>query len=321
MDASVRVRAPATSANLGPAFDAAGLAIDWWDELEAVPGPANAIQVSGEQAELLPTGPDSLVAVAMRRLAAEAGTRLPPLHLSLVKGFPLGRGFGSSAAAVVLGLLAARELVAPDLADADLLALACELEGHPDNVAPCLHGGATVAWMEDGRPRQRAAPLHPDLVAVALVAPAPMPTTEARRLLPERVPFQVAVHTAGRAALLPLALAGDTELLLPATEDLLHQPWRLARTPVAARLLELLRRRGHAAFLSGAGPSLLVLCTRAAAAGVAADAGEALAAAGGDGWRVLQLELATTGALGGVRGTPGGSPGQTGDVRPGGQRR
>jgi len=297
MDASVRVRAPATSANLGPAFDAAGLAIDWWDELEARPGPVDAIQVGGEQAELLPTGPDNLVAVAMRRLAAEAGTSLPPLHLSLVKGFPLGRGFGSSAAAVVLGLLAARELLGLDLPDGDLLALAYELEGHPDNVAPCLHGGATVAWMEDGRPRQRAAPLDPDLVAVALVAPTPMPTVEARRLLPERVPFQTAVHTAGRAALLPLALAGDAELLLPATEDLLHQPQRLARTPPAARLLGLLRDRGHAAFVSGAGPSLLVLCPRAAAPGAVADAGEALRAAGADGWAVHRLELARAGAL------------------------
>jgi homoserine kinase len=318
---TVRVRAPATTANLGPAFDAAGLALDWWDELEATPGPADAIQVSGEQAALLPTGPDSLVAVAMRRLAAAAGTPLPPLRLSVVKGFPLGRGFGSSAAAVVLGLLAARELVAPDLPAAELLALACELEGHPDNVTPCLHGGATVCWTEAGRPRWRALPVHRDLAAVALVAPQPMATSEARRLLPERVPFRTAAHTAGRAALLPLALAGDAELLLPATEDLLHQPERLARTPAAARLLELLRRRGHAAFLSGAGPSLLVLCPRAAAAGVAADAGEALAAAAGDGWRVLQLELATTGALGGVRVTPRGSPGQTRVDRAGGQRR
>jgi homoserine kinase len=298
MDGPVRVRAPATSANLGPAFDAAGLALDWWDELEATPAPADAMQVAGEQAELLPTGPDSLVAAAMRRLAAEAGKRLPPLHLSLVKGFPLGRGFGSSAAAVVLGLLAARELAAPTLPDADLLALACELEGHPDNVAPCLHGGATVAWMEAGRPRQRAVPLHPDLVALALVAPEPMATVEARRLLPERVPFGTAAHTAGRAALLPLALAGDAELLLPATEDLLHQPRRLARLPDAARLLEALRGRGHAAFVSGAGPSLLVLCHRHAAAGALADAGEALRAAGSDRWRLRQLELARLGALG-----------------------
>jgi homoserine kinase len=305
MGASVRVRAPATSANLGPAFDAAGLALDWWDELEATPAPVDAIQVSGEQAELLPTGPDNLVAVAMRRLAAEAGTRLSPLHLSLVKGFPLGRGFGSSAAAVVLGLLAARELAAPELPDADLLALACELEGHPDNVAACLHGGATVAWMEAGSPRQRAVPLHPDLAAVALVAPEAMPTVEARRLLPELVPFGTAAHTAARPALLPLALAGDADLLLPATEDLLHQPQRLARMPAAARLLELLRDLGQAAFVSGAGPSLLLLCRRQAVAGALADAGEALRTAGADRWRVRQLELARAGALAGVRGAQG----------------
>ena len=300
MDASapVRVRAPATSANLGPAFDAAGIALDWWDELEVRRAPVDAIQVSGEQAELLPTGPDNLVAVAMRRLAAEAGVGLPPLHLSVVKGFPLGRGFGSSAAAVGLGLTAARRLVAPGLPDAELLALACELEGHPDNATPCLHGGATLSWVEDGRPRWRAVPVHPDLVAVALVAPEPMATSEARRLLPERVPFAVAAHTGARSAMLALALAGDAELLLPATEDQLHQPQRLASTPGAAELLERLRAAGHAAFLSGAGPSLLVLGPRAAAEGAMADAKEALAAGAAEGWRIRRLELARTGALG-----------------------
>jgi homoserine kinase len=294
----VHVRAPATSANLGPAFDAAGIALDWWDELEVRRAPVDAIQVSGEQAELLPTGPDNLVAVAMRRLAAEARVDLPPLHLSVVKGFPLGRGFGSSAAAVVLGLTAARQLVAPDLPDAELLALACELEGHPDNATPCLHGGATLAWVEDGRPRWRAMPVHPDLVAVALVAPEPMATAEARRLLPERVPFAVAAHTGARSAMLPLALAGDAELLLPATEDLLHQPGRLARAQDAAKLLELLRSAGHAAFVSGAGPSLLVLCPRPAAPGALADAEEALATTGAEGWRIRPLELPGRGALG-----------------------
>jgi homoserine kinase len=293
----VRLRAPATSANLGPAFDAAGLALDWWDELEARPAPVDAVQVSGEQAELLPTGRDNLVAVAMRRLAEAAGVALPPLHLSVVKGFPLGRGFGSSAAAVVLGLVAARELVAPDFPEAELLALACELEGHPDNATPCLHGGATLAWVEDGRPRWRAVPAHPDLVAVALVAPEPMATSEARRLLPERVPFAVAAHTGARSAMLALALAGDAELLLPATEDLLHQPHRLAHVPDAAELLERLRAAGHAAFVSGAGPSLLVLCPRPAAPGALADAEEAVAASGAEGWRIRPLELARGGAL------------------------
>jgi homoserine kinase len=299
MSQPVRVRAPATSANLGPAFDAAGVALDWWDELEARPAPADAIQVSGEQAELLPTGQDNLVAVAMRRLAEAAGARLPPLHLTVVKGFPLGRGFGSSAAAVVLGLVAARELVAPELPEAELLALACELEGHPDNATPCLHGGATLSWVEAGRPRWRPVPVHAELAALALVAPEPMATSEARRLLPERVPFATAAHTGARAAMLPLALAGDAELLLPATEDRLHQPERLAHAPEGARLLELLRAAGHAAFLSGAGPSLLVLCPRPALAGVMVDAGEALAAAGAGGWQARPLELARRGALGG----------------------
>jgi homoserine kinase len=297
MESSVHVRAPATSANLGPAFDAAGIALDWWDELEVRPAPVDAVQLSGEQAELLSTGRDNLIRVAMRRLAEAAGTPLPPLHLSVVKGFPLGRGFGSSAAAVVLGLVAARRLVAPDLPEAEVLALACELEGHPDNAAPCLQGGATLAWTEQDRPRWRAVPVHPDLVAVALVAPEPMATSEARRLLPERVPFAVAAHTGARAAMLPLALAGDHELLLPATEDLLHQPGRLAHTPDGAKLLERLRSSGHAAFVSGAGPSLLVLCPRPAAAGVVADAEEALAADGAEGWRVRPLELARHGAL------------------------
>ena len=296
MEPTIRVRAPATSANLGPAFDAAGIALDWWDELEVRPAPVDAIQVSGEQAELLPTGRDNLVAVAMRRLAEAAGAPLPPLHLTVVKGFPLGRGFGSSAAAVILGLVAARRLVAPELPDTELLALACELEGHPDNATPCLQGGATLAWVEDGRPRWRAVPVHPDLVAVALVAPEPMATSEARRLLPERVPFAVAAHTGARSAMLPLALAGDPELLLPATEDLLHQPQRLAQAPDSARLLERLRTAGHAGFVSGAGPSRLVLCPRPAAPGVLADAEAAVAAAGAEGWRIRPLELARHGA-------------------------
>jgi homoserine kinase len=292
----VRVRAPATSANLGPGFDAAGLALDWWDELTVTPGPALAVRVSGEHAELLATGPDNLVVTAMARLAAAAGAELPPLHLSIVKGFPLGRGFGSSAAAVVCGLLAGRALLAPELPDAELLALAVELEGHPDNVAPCLHGGATLAFVEGGRPRAAAVPVHPDLAVVALVAPEPMATTAARRLLPERVPFAVAAHAAGRAALLPLALGGALDLLLPATEDALHQPARLAATPAAAALLEGLRARGHAAVLSGAGPSLVALVPAAALDGAVADAEAAVRAAGADGWRVRPLAVAHAGA-------------------------
>ena len=312
--AGVCVRAPATSANLGPGFDAAGLALDWWDTLEArLSASASAsvsvststsasasvstsIQVSGEQAEAISVGRGNLVLRAMRQLAAEVGAELPALQLSLVKGFPLGRGFGSSGAAVALGLLSARALLAPELPINEVLRLATELEGHPDNVAPCLQGGATLCWSEAGVVRSHAVPLHPDLTAVALVAPEPMSTRQARRLLPTQVRFVAATRSAGRAALLPLALGGDFDLLLPATEDVLHQPARLAGAPSAARALELLRGRGRAAFLSGAGPSLLVLCPRAAAEGARADAEEALAASDAAGWQVRAVDLARVGA-------------------------
>jgi homoserine kinase len=292
----VRVTAPATSANLGPGFDAAGVALDWWDSLEVRSARETSVRIAGEQAEAITAGQDNLVLRAMRRLAAAAGKDLAPVHLDLVIGFPLGRGFGSSAAAVALGLLAARALLAPDLPDATLLGLATDLEGHPDNVAPCLAGGATLCWSEGGAVRSHGLPLHPDLVAVALVARDPMATTHARRLLPAEVPFAEAAWTAGRAALLAPALGGDFDLLLPATEDRLHQPARLAAAPTGGRVLELLRDRGQAAFLSGAGPSLLVLCARSAQAGAAADAEAALEAAGTEGWRVRPLELTRIGA-------------------------
>ncbi|SRR6266571_5322314 len=296
MPAHVHVLAPATTANLGPGFDTAGLALDWWDRLEltvTADTPLTSMQVTGEQAELLPTGADNLVRATMGRLAAHVGAVLPELHLSLVKGFPLGRGFGSSAAAVVLGLLAARALLAPDLPDAEVLDLACELEGHPDNVTPCLSGGATLSWREGGLVRSRPVEVHPDLVALGLVAPGAMATSQARRLLPARVPFADAARTASRAALLPLALAGDFDLLLPATEDVLHQPARLARLPDSARLLERLRARGYAAFLSGAGPSLLVLVPRPGLEDLRALADEAVE---GTGWRVEALEVTRDGA-------------------------
>jgi homoserine kinase len=292
----VRVAAPATSGNLGPAFDAAGLALDWWDTLEAqVTGGPTSIHVTGSEAELLPVGPENLLRRAMSALAGEVGAALPPLHLRVVKGFPLGRGFGSSAAAVALGLLAARALLAPELPDAAVLALAAELEGHPDNVAPCLAGGATLCWREPGRVAVAALPLHPELAAVALVAADPLATRAARAALPRTVAFELAARTAGRAALLAPALGGAFELLLPATEDGLHQPARLALDARARHALEALRERGHAAFLSGAGPSVLVLCHRSALAGVLDEAGRVLD--GAEGWRARALELARSGAF------------------------
>jgi homoserine kinase len=304
MTTSVRVAAPATTANLGPGFDAAGLALDWWDTMEVrlqPPGErSTSMQVTGAEAELLATGPDNLIRRSMAAFAREIGVELPAVHISSVKGFPLGRGFGSSAAAVVLAILAARALLRPELPDAAVLALAAKVEGHPDNVAPCLLGGGTLCWQEGGQVAVASVPVHADLSAVALISSRPMATKLARRALPAQVPFEVAARTAGRAALLAPALAGDFDLLLPATEDALHQPARLALDEQARRAVEGLRERGHAAFLSGAGPSVLALCQRGGADALLADAERLLD--GADGWRAEPVELARAGALASVQG-------------------
>ena len=297
-DEKIVVRAPATSANLGSGFDTAGVALDWWDTLTIARGSGRAgdlaVTTIGEEAETIPAGRDNLLIAAMMRLGEKVGRELPAVDLQLDLGFPLGRGFGSSATGIVLGLLAARELLAPGLPDTDIFDLATEVEGHPDNVAPCLFGSATLCWQEAGQPRHHQLRVHPDIVALALIAPQPMGTSTARKLLPEVIPFADAVWTAGRTALLPLALGGAFELLMPATDDVLHQNHRLAAWPDAAHALAELRAKGHAAFVSGAGPSLLVLCERHQLQRARLDAGAALHAA--DGWRLRDANIAHIGA-------------------------
>lgn len=297
-EAPFTVLAPATSANIGSGFDTAGIALDWWDTLTVrqVAGSAGdiAVRARGEEAQTISAGRDNLLIAAMTRLAEETGRKLPAAELELSLGFPLGRGFGSSATGIALGLLAARQMVAPESTSADLLELASQLEGHPDNVGPCLLGGGTLCWTEKGRPCYQALQIHPDLAALALVAPKPMGTKAARQILPEMVPFADAAWTAGRAALLPLALAGAFDLLLPATDDVLHQQRRLAAWPDAARSLGGLRAAGHAAFVSGAGPSLLVLCERAHLPRVRRDAEQACQGAAG--WSLQELRVGGAGA-------------------------
>lgn len=297
-EAPFTVLAPATSANIGSGFDTAGIALDWWDTLTVRPvdgSPGDiAMRTSGEGAQNIPAGRDNLLIDAMMRLAEEAGRKLPAAELELSLGFPLGRGFGSSATGIALGLLAASRLVAPESTGADLFALASQIEGHPDNVAPCLLGGGTLCWTENGRPCHQAIQIHPDLAALALVAPQPTGTKAARQILPKTVPFADAAWTAGRAALLPLALAGAFDLLLPATDDVLHQQRRLAAWPDAARSLGTLRAAGHAAFVSGAGPSLLVLCERARLPRVRHDGEQACQRASG--WSLQELRVGGAGA-------------------------
>ncbi|EYR63888.1 serine kinase [Actinotalea ferrariae CF5-4] len=259
----VRVRVPATSANLGPGFDSLGLALAHHDvvEVRALGSTDVTVEVSGEGAGEVAADERHLVVRALRVGLEHVGAPLTGLHLTCTNGIPHGRGMGSSAAAVVAGLLAARMLIADPAAldDATVLDLATRLEGHPDNAAPALLGGVTVAWTEGAVPRASVLPVHDDVVPVVLVPVERCATRTARGVLPATVPHEDAAYTAGRAALLVHALCHRPELLPEATSERLHQRYRAPVMAATWEVVERLRADGAAAVVSGAGPSVLVL--------------------------------------------------------------
>ena len=289
MTRTVRVTAPATSANLGPGFDALGLALGLYDVVEATlspprSGPSMRISIEGPGADDLPHDESHLVARAMCAAFDLLGGQPPGVDLRCQNQVPHGRGLGSSAAAIVTGVLAARALTdgGPERMDDDAaLNLAAQLEGHPDNVAPCLLGGFTIAWSQGRDVRAVRLEPHPDVRPVVLIPPVAMSTQAARGLLPDAVPHADASGNAARAALLVEALTHRPSLLLEATQDRLHQPYRAVAMPDTMALIGELRSRALPAVVSGAGPSVLVLTTSERLAEIAAP----------DGWATRQLAV------------------------------
>ncbi|WP_446220789.1 homoserine kinase [Micromonospora sp. IBHARD004] len=259
----VRVRVPATSANLGPGFDALGLALGLYDDVAAEVSPGGVrVTVTGEGAGELPEGERHLVATAMRAGFDVLGGQPPGLALECVNRIPQARGLGSSSAAIVAGVLLARALVtdgAERLDDDAVLRLAAEIEGHPDNVAPCLRGGFTIAWTEPSGARAVSLAVADGVRPTVFVPAERGLTATARAALPAAVPHADAALTAGRAALLVHALTVEPGLLLPATVDRLHQDYRAEGMPGTAALVSALRATGVAAVVSGAGPTVLAL--------------------------------------------------------------
>jgi homoserine kinase len=297
---SVTVRVPASSANLGPGFDCLGLALGLHDEVTVTIGaPGVRVTVEGEGAGAVPTDATHLVvrAVVSGLQAAGAisdGAPVPGLDVHCRNAIPHSRGLGSSASAVVCGLRAGVALAGVELVDEVLVQRSSEYEGHPDNAAASVLGGAVVAWTEIGPsgPRYRAERIevHPEIVPVVLV-PTEQSSTEATRgMLPARVRHADAAFNAGRSALAVLALTTRPELLLPATEDRLHQAQRAPAMPTTATLVARLRAAGVAAVVSGAGPSVLALTLgglEEVLCGVARS----------HGWSVLELPVADGVAL------------------------
>lgn len=262
---SVTVRVPATTANLGPGFDTLGLALSVYDELTvtARAAPGVTVEVIGIGAGEVPTDESNLVVTAIAATFAAYGQELPGLDLVARNTIPHGRGLGSSGAAIVSGIMAAKGLL-DGIVDIDsnaLLALATTLEGHPDNVAPALFGGLTIAWTTDAGPQHKKLNVHRGVSPLIAVPENTMSTELARSLRPSSVPHEDAIFNVSRSALLIAALIQSPELLLSATEDKLHQSYRAAAMPDTESLIRELRSQGLPAVVSGAGPSILVLCS------------------------------------------------------------
>jgi len=259
------VRVPATSANLGPGFDTLGLALALYDDLTVTvtDGSSVFVDVHGVGAGEVPTDETNLVVRSIKHTFDHFGIEMPGLHLEAHNSIPHGRGMGSSGAAIVSGVMAAKGLLegVVDI-DADvLLTLATELEGHPDNVAPALFGGLTIAWTTQDGPRAKKLIVHRGVSPVVCVPAATMSTALARSLQPTSVPHADAVFNVSRSSLLIAALIQSPELLLEATQDRLHQDYRASAMPETNSLIQVLRANGLAAVVSGAGPSILVLAS------------------------------------------------------------
>lgn len=286
------VSVPATSANLGPGFDAFGLALSMRDRYEAeVTGGGLVVEVEGEGAESVPRDESHLVVRCLRDGLRRLGVEAPGLTLRCRNEIPHGRGLGSSAAAIVGGLLLAHGLVGHEVADQlrdSLLQTATEIEGHPDNVAACIYGGFTIAWSDFGETQVARIEVDSRIHTVACIPSTALSTETARGLLPVEISHRAAAGNSARAGLLVRALSADPSLLLHGTTDYLHQDFRAAAMTDTAALILRLREAGLAAVISGAGPTVLVLTD--------GNEGERIGSIVGPDFRVVPLTVDVTGA-------------------------
>ena len=260
MRQKVTVKVPATSANMGPGFDCLGMALDIWNSVQVDVG-SSGFELSGEGADVLPRDESNLVYRAIRLALAEAGQPVPKLRITCHNEIPLGRGLGSSSAAAVGGLMAGNALCGDHLPQARLLDLAARIEGHPDNAAAALGGGCQIVVREEEELISVSVPVPEGLRAVVFIPDMPMPTEQARQILPAHIGLDDAVYNIGRVAMLVNAFStGDLMRLPVATRDRLHQPARQTIFPAMGNIFRAALEAGAlGVFLSGAGSSVLAL--------------------------------------------------------------
>jgi homoserine kinase len=280
------VRAPATTANLGPGFDCAAAALDLWNELHFEEGPHEVV-IDGEGVEELPLDDKHL---ALRAFALFAPVE--SYRFRFTNGIPLGRGLGSSAATIAAGLVAGAAAAGRELSPDELLELGLPLEGHPDNLAAALRGGVCLIWSNGAGPHAARIAVDLPLAAIVVVPNERVNTKESRSRLPETLTHGEAAAASAQAALLGAAIAsGDAALLASAFHDTLHEPYRAADAPLLAELRENPVTGSAGVTLSGSGPSVVVWVEKSKVSQAAAELEERLPDA-----RVLPLNIAHHGA-------------------------
>lgn len=297
----IHVNVPATTANLGPGFDALGLALNLWNEADFTLREDGQIclMVEGEGKEILPTNAENAVAQAALQIFELAGETCPGLQIACLNRIPLGSGMGSSSAAMLTGMLGANGLLGNPMSEEQILKLAIETEGHPDNVAPAMLGGLVASIVHQDRVVSMRLPAranHGSIHATVVLPDFDFPTQHARSILPKQVERQDAIYNISRAVLVTEALrTGDLTLLGIAMKDSLHQPYRLPLIPGAVAALEAAKQAGAAAVaLSGAGPGLIAFSSQIDPA-IGASMVQAFEAAGLNA-RIFELETSYEGA-------------------------
>lgn len=296
----IKVSVPATSANVGSGFDALGLAVTLYNT--ATFEESDVLDISAADGTRIPRNESNLIYRSAKILFDRVGKKMPALRIVQTNPIPMARGLGSSSACIIAGLLGANRMLGDVLNKQELLTLATSIEGHPDNVAPALLGGLTSSVFEDGQVYSVKRDVDQSLCFAAFVPDYKLLTEAARAALPKTVPHADAVYNLSRAALVPAAFCeGRHDLLAIATEDRLHQPYRLPLMPGAREVFSIAKEYGaKAVYVSGAGSTVMAVAERAQADRFYAGVEKALERLEGldgcEAFTLLRLDADNTGA-------------------------
>lgn len=257
----ITIGVPCTTANIGPGYDCLGIALNLFNTFKCKPANKDIVEIYGYGSEVLPNNADNLVFRTMEKVYERIGKERPPIHLILENNIPTSRGLGSSASAIVAGIILANHLTGDILDDEEMIKMAVEMEGHPDNVVPAFLGHAVISCIDNGFVHHTKFEIKKGLNFIACIPDIETKTEESRSILPKSLNREDVVFNSSRVALLVYSLmSGDYSKLNIAVEDKIHQPYRLNKIPGSYKVIEDAKAQGAlGVFLSGSGPTIMAL--------------------------------------------------------------